>query len=75
MSKVQNFKCRYSLNNFDRDLRRNIHEFWEANLVCSFRGDVVWNFAPMWSHVNENQKKIGKNPQFEFHNYLNKQLW
>ncbi len=25
-------------------LPRSIHEFKGANLVCSFRGDVVWNF-------------------------------
>ena len=38
----QKFKFHYSFNNFGRD----IHEFWAANLVCCFRGDVVWHFYP-----------------------------
>ncbi len=31
-------------------------------------------FTPIWSHVNENEKKIGKNPKFEISQFF-EQLW
>ena len=38
-------------------LPRSMHELFGVNLCCTFRGDVVKVFSPMWSHVNENDKK------------------
>ena len=40
-----------------------MHEFFGVNLLCNFRGDVV--FSPMWSHVNENEKKKSKMQNFD----------
>ncbi len=31
-------------------------------MMCTFRGDVVSNFSPIWSHVNENKTKKGTCP-------------
>ena len=34
--------------------------FGGVNLMCTFRGDVVWIFSSIWSHVNEKEKKNRK---------------
>ena len=48
-------KCqKFKISNFTilsalvETLPRSMHEFWGANLVCSFRGDIVWIF---YSHM------------------------
>ncbi len=46
-------------------LAETLPEFLEANLLCTFRQGVVWIFSPIWSHINENETKIFKNPKFE----------
>ena len=49
--KCQKFKISYFSilwTTLIETLPRRIHEFLGTNLVCSFRGDVVWNF---YSHV------------------------
>ena len=38
-------------------LTRSMHDFLGANLFCVFRQDVFEVFSPIWSHVNENEKK------------------
>ncbi len=39
MPEIQNFKFHYST--LVEILPRSIYEFWGANLVCCFRGEVV----------------------------------
>ena len=41
-------------------LPKSMHEFWGANMQISFE-----TFTPIWSHVNENEKKNVKNKKFE----------
>ena len=31
-----------------------------SGVICTFRGDVVWNFTPIWSNVNVNEKGAKK---------------
>ncbi len=60
LPKLQNFNFHSSFNDFGRNPPQEyIQEFWVANLVCSFREDVICNLiTPMWSHVNESEKRI-----------------
>ncbi len=48
-------------------LPRSMHDFFAVSLFCNFRGDVIWNFSPMWSHVKENERnrKESKMQNFE----------
>ena len=56
--KIQNSKI---YNSFEQllveTLPRSMLDFVGVNLVRAFRGDVGWNFFPIWSYVNENGKK------------------
>ncbi len=47
-------------------LPRRMNDVLGVNLMCTFRGYVVWIALPIWSHVNENAKKIvkKKTPKF-----------
>ncbi len=39
--------------------------FWEQ-ICCALSDKMSLEvFSPIWSHVNENEKKIGKNPKTE----------
>ncbi len=52
-------------HNLVETLPRSMHEYLGANLLCTFRQDVVGS-SPIWSHANENEKnKNGKNSKFE----------
>ena len=56
-SKIRNFTILYTT--LVETFLRGMTEFWAAHLLCTFRQDVVWSFFyPIWSHVNENEKKI-----------------
>ena len=68
MSKILNFKFHYCFNNFGRNPPQEYAWIWVANLVGSFRGDVVWN---VYSHVSENKNKLSKIQNLKFHNCLN----
>ena len=56
---------KFKMSNF------TINEFFGANLMYSFRGDVLLNFCPQWSHVNENETKLAKIQNFKFRRSLN----
>ncbi len=80
IKKKEHKKCqKFNMSNFTihwtftlvETLPRSIHEFLGANLVCSFRGDVIWTFTPILSHVSENEKYLAKIQNFKFHNSLN----
>ena len=44
MPKIQNFTI--LLTTFLETLARTVHEFWGANLLCSFRGDALRYICP-----------------------------
>ncbi len=46
-----------------------MHDFFEVNLVSTFRRDV---YSHIWSYVNKNEKKIIKNQKFKI---LKKKKW
>ena len=48
--------------------------FW-VNPLCTFRGDVVWHFSPMWSHVNENAIKNRIKSKMQNFEKQNKKVW
>ncbi len=50
-------------------LTRSMHDFLGANLFCVFRQDVFEVFSPIWSHVNENEKKWQKSKIRNFANH------
>ena len=43
-----------------RGYTRSMHEFKGVNLLCNFRGDVVWSFFSHVAHVNGNEKNRKK---------------
>ncbi len=68
MAKIQNFKFRQSLYNFGRDLPRNMHVFfffleWICYVISEEMSFEV--ISPMWSHANENEKKIVKSQKYK----------
>ncbi len=54
----QNFKFHNSLNNcwLVETLPKSMNGFGGVNLMCTFRGDVVWNLLAHGHMLNENEK-------------------
>ncbi len=53
-NKNPKYKFYTSFNNVDRDPLYEYAWILATNVMCTFRGDSVWNF---FSHINENEKK------------------
>ncbi len=56
---IQNLKFHNSLN-IHNSVRPSLEVCmisWGVSLMCTFRGDL-FNFPPLWSHVNESETKL-----------------
>ncbi len=70
MPKIQKFKFRNSFNKFGRDPPQGYTWIWGANQVHTSEEMSFETLTPIWSHINENEKKIGKNPNFEISQFF-----
>ena len=79
LPKIQTIKFHYSFNNFIRGPLQVYTWILGSKSDCVVSEEMSFEtFTPIWSHVNENEKKkkkkIGKNPKFEISQFL-EQLW
>ncbi len=58
--KILNFATGILLTTLIETLPRHIHEFWRVNLMCSFRGNVVWNFYSLSERKRKNVQHFEK---------------
>ena len=49
-----------------------VHMNFGEWICCVLYRDVVWTFSSIWSHVNGNEKLIGKIQNLRFHNSFKK---
>ncbi len=74
MPKIQIWKFTILFTNLVETLLRSMPEFWRANLLCTFKQDVVWSFfSPKGSMLMKTKTKF-KNLKFEISSIFI-QLW
>ena len=64
MTKIQNFTILWTP--LVETLPRSLHNFLGVKLVCTFRGDVVWNLFYHMVPYYRKRKKIVKNKKLQF---------
>ncbi len=73
-AKIQYFKFYYSFNNFGRLFPGASMNFGEQ-IWCILSEEMSFKtFTPIWSHVSEMKKKIGKNPKFQISQFF-EHIW